>query len=147
MNIVIDAGVILKGYFTDETGHEYAQLIMKEYAEGIVTLHAPHLIMYELVNALVVAGNRKRLGNDHIQEIIDEINEIEINLLNMSDVGKLFDVSKKYGSSAYDAAYIWAAEYLNMKMVTADLKLYNSVKDKTPELVWIEDYRKLRRQK
>ncbi|MFA4828250.1 MAG: type II toxin-antitoxin system VapC family toxin, partial [Thermodesulfovibrionales bacterium] len=81
MNIVIDAGVILKGYFADEAGHEYAQLIIKEYAEGLVELHAPHLIMYELVNALVVAGNRKRLGNEQINEIIAEIKEIEINLI------------------------------------------------------------------
>ena len=33
MNIVVDAGVILKGYFADEDEHEDAQLIIKEYAE------------------------------------------------------------------------------------------------------------------
>ncbi len=147
MNIVIDAGVILKGYFLDETGHEDAQLIMKDYAEGIVTFHAPQLIMYELVNALVVAGNRKRLGNDKIKEIVEEIDEMEINLIQISDPSSLFDVSIRFGSSAYDAAYIWAAERLNMKMVTSDARLYNSAKDKTPQIVWIEDYRRLSRKK
>jgi len=144
VNIVIDAGVILKGYFADEAGHEYAQLIIKEYAEGLVELHAPHLIMYELVNALVVAGNRKRLGNEQINEIIAEIKEIEINLITIEDIQRLFDISLKYGRSAYDAAYILLAESLNMKMVTADARLYNAVKGKIPEVVWIEDYRKLK---
>jgi predicted nucleic acid-binding protein len=145
VNIVIDAGVILKGYFADEAGYEYAQLIIKEYAEGLVELHAPHLIMYEVVNALVVAGNRHRLGKEQIHEIIAEIKEIEINLINISDIQRLFDISLKYGRSAYDAAYIFLAESLNMKLVTADTKLYNAVKSKIPEVIWIEDYRKLKR--
>lgn len=145
MNIVIDAGVILKGYFADEAGHECAQLIIKEYAEGLVELHAPHLIMYEVVNALIVAGNRHRLTNEQINEIITEIKEIEINLIDISDIQRLFDISLEYGSSAYDASYIFLSESLNMKLVTADTKFYNAVKGKIPEVIWIEDYRKLRR--
>lgn len=145
MNIVIDAGVILKGYFADEAGHEYAQLIIKEYAEGLIELHAPHLIMYEIVNALVVAVNCKRLETEQINEIIAEIKELEINLINIKNVERLLNISLEYGRSAYDAAYIFLAESLNMKLVTADASLYNAVKGKIPEVVWIEDYRKLRR--
>jgi len=144
VNIVIDAGVILKGYFADETGHEYAQLIIKEYAEGIVELHAPQLIMYEIVNALVVAGNRKRIDNEQINEIIAAIREIEIKLLPIGDIQRLFDISLKYGRSAYDAAYIFLAETLNMKMVTADAKLHTAVKGKIQGVVWFEDYGKLK---
>jgi hypothetical protein len=33
-----------------------------------------------------------------------------------------------------------------MNLVTADARLYNALKGKIPEVVWIEDYRKLRRQ-
>ncbi len=101
--------------------------------------------MYEIVNALVVAENRKRLGSEQIREIITEIKEIEINLTNVEDVERLFNISLKYGRSAYDAAYIFLAEALNMKLVTADSRLYNAVKGKIPAVVWIEDYRKLRR--
>lgn len=100
--------------------------------------------MYELINALVVAGNRKRLGNEQINEIIAEIKGIEINLKTIGDIQGLFDISLKYGRSAYDAAYILLAESLNMKMVTADARLYNAVKGKIPGVVWIEDYRKLK---
>lgn len=145
MNIVIDAGVILKGYFADEDEHEYAQLIIKEYAEGLVDLHAPHLIMYEIITALIVAWNRKRLATKQINEVIAEIKEIEINLINISDIQGLFDISLKYGRSAYDASYIFLAESLNMNLVTADMKFYNAVKGKIPEVIWIEDYRKLKR--
>jgi predicted nucleic acid-binding protein len=144
VNIVIDAGVILKGYFADETGHEYAQHIIKEYADGRIEFHAPHLIMYELINALNVAANRKRLVTEQINEIIDEIKEIEINLLPIGDIQRLFDISIKYGCSTYDAAYILIAESHNMKMITADARLYNAVKGKIPGVVWFEDYRKLK---
>ena len=145
MNIVVDAGVILKGYFADEDEHEDAQLIIKEYAEGLVELHAPHLIMYEIVNTLIVARNRKRLATKQINEIITEIKEIEINLINISDIQRLFDISLKYGRSAYDASYIFLSESFNMKLITADRKFYNAVKGKIPEVIWIEDYRKLKR--
>jgi len=144
MNIVIDAGVILKGYFPDERGHEEAQLIIREYAEGFIELYAPHLILYEIVNALVVARNLGRLEQRQINNIITEIREIEINRYDVADILGLFDMSLKYGRTAYDASYLLLSDELKFNFVTGDIKLYNSVKNKLPWVIWIEDYRKIK---
>ncbi len=145
MNIVIDAGVILKGYFPDERGHKEAQLIIREYAEGFVELYAPYLILYEIINALVVAKNLGRLELRQINKIITEIKEIEINRYDVSDIQGLFDMSLKYGRTAYDASYLLLAESLKFNFVTGDIRFYNAVKGKLPWVIWIEDYRKIKR--
>lgn len=41
MSLVVDSGVLLKAYLPDEEGREEAQNLIKDYARGTVTLHAP----------------------------------------------------------------------------------------------------------
>ncbi len=143
MNFVIDAGVILKAYFPDEEYNADAQRLMKDYAEGGIKLHAPHLVMYEMTNAVMIAKKRERLSEQVAQEIVSEIGEIEIGLQGVDDAGRLLAMAFKYGMTAYDASYMALSETLDARLITADRKLYNAVQSSFPGIVWIGDYGKM----
>ena len=72
MNIVIDASVLLKAYFKDESGHSAAQELIKSYAKGECNFIAPSLITYEIINACVVAHRKGRIALDLVKEALDE---------------------------------------------------------------------------
>ncbi len=139
--IVIDSGVLLKAYFPDEEGHIEAQGIIKDYARGNIIFHAPSLITYEIINACLVASRMARFPNERAKELMDEMLGIEIIKEDIKPLkDRIFDISTKHSRSAYDGAYIAVAELRHIPFLTADKKLFNSVKHHFPFVKWIADY-------
>ncbi len=60
--MIIDASVVLRGFFPDEEGIAQAQALIRDYTLGVVELLAPTLLPYEVVNAVVQAVRRGRIG-------------------------------------------------------------------------------------
>jgi len=60
--MVIDASVVLRGFFPDEEGHAVAQAIIRAYVREEVDLHAPTLLPYEVTNAILQAVRRGRIN-------------------------------------------------------------------------------------
>jgi len=67
---VIDASVVLRGFFPDEEGHEEAQAIIRAYAQGEMELLARALLPYEVTNAILQAVRRSRISLDKGLEIL-----------------------------------------------------------------------------
>ncbi len=142
MIIAIDSGVLLKAYFPDEDGHLEAQNFIGDYAKGKVTLCAPSLIAYEIINACLVASRMARFPKEKAKELMSEMLGIEIDKKNIEMLkGRIFDISAKYGTSAYDGAYIAVAESMNASYLTADKKLFNKLKHHFAFIKWIGSYR------
>lgn len=142
MSLVIDSGVLLKAYFSDEEGHKEAQNLIKDYARGNITFFAPTLITYEIINACLVASRMTRFPKNRIKELIEEMLEIELvkeDIESLSD--RIFDISSKYSISAYDGAYIALAESRQMPFLTADKRLFNKLKNHFSFVKWIKDFK------
>ncbi len=141
MIIVIDSGVLVKAYFSDEDGHTEAQSLIGDYATGNITFQAPTLITYEIINACLVASRMARFPKKKAKELMDEMLGIEIIKEDIDPLkDRIFEISAKYNRSAYDGAYIAIAESRHIPFLTGDKKLFNSLKHQFAFVKWIGDY-------
>lgn len=141
MIIVIDSGVLLKAYFSDEEGHREAQNLISDYAKGNITFHAPALIAYEIINACLVASRMARFPKKMAKELMNEMLGIELIKEDIEPLkDRIFDISTKYSTSAYDGAYIAVAESRHIPFLTADKKLFNNLKRHFSFVKWIGNY-------
>lgn len=137
--MIIDASVVLRGFFPDEEGHTKAQALIRAYAQGEIELRAPTLLPYEVTNAVLQAIRRERIAPGKGQEILTAFQGLSIPTANVS-LQQTLELARTHDRSAYDGAYLALAEQTGSKLVTGDRRLYNAVKDRLPWVLWIEDY-------
>jgi len=137
--MIVDASVVLRGFFPDEEGHAEAQALIRAYAQGEIELHAPTLLPYEVTNAILQAIRRDRIGPEKGREILTAFEGLSIPTADVSWQQTL-ELARAHDRSAYDAAYLALAEETGSKLVTGDRRLYDAVKDRLPWVLWIEDY-------
>ena len=137
--VVIDASVVLRGFFPDEEGHEEAQAIIRAYAQEEIELPAPTLLPYEVTNGVLQAVRRDRIGLEKGREILSAFQGLDIPTAAVS-WQRTLELARTYDRSAYDGAYLALAEETGSKLVTGDRRLYNAVRDHLPWVLWIEDY-------
>lgn len=136
--MIVDASVVLRGFFPDEEGHARAQALIRAYAQGEIELHAPTLLPYEVTNAVLQAIRRDRISPEKGREILTAFEGLGIPTADVSWQQTL-ELARTYGQSAYDGACLALAEESESKLVTGDRRLYNVVKDRLPWVLWIED--------
>ncbi len=137
--MIVDASVVLRGFFPDEEGHAKAQALIRAYAQGEIELQAPTLLSYEVTNAVLQAIRRDRIGPEKGREILNAFEGLSIPMVEVSWQQTL-ELARTHDRSAYDGAYLALAEETGSKLVTGDRRLYNAVKDRLPWVLWIEDY-------
>ena len=91
----------------------------------------PQLLWYEVANIFNNLLRRKRFGSDEITHLFKIISAI--NFTTDSETGvnysmKIWDISNKYGLSAYDAAYLELAHRKKAILCTLDEDLINAAK-------------------
>lgn len=137
--MVIDANVVLRGFFPDEEGHAEAQAIIRAYAQEEIELLAPTLLPYEITNGILQAIRRARIDLNRGQEILTAFQGLGIPTMEVP-WQRALELARTYDRSAYDGAYLTLAEETGSKLVTGDRRLYNAVKDHMSWVLWIEDY-------
>lgn len=141
--LVIDSSIVLKWYLKDEDGSEKALALLDDFIHGKLDLFAPDLLYYELLNALIIAQRRGRIVLQEIENAIEGFVELDISLFNTRALYKrILYFAETYRRSAYDAAYLSLSEDKRVSYLTADLKLYNAVKDKIKWVSLIDHYKK-----
>jgi len=127
MNLVIDASVLIKFYVPEilsaEAGHLLARM-----QRGEVALRAPDLLYAETGNIL---WKKQRLGEltpSDVEEIAEAIISLPLNIETSKSLLPLaLDVGMMYGITVYDAIYISTAMVHEIRMVTADRKLVDTL--------------------
>lgn len=137
--MIIDAGVVLKGFFPDEEGQAEAQALIRAYAQQLVELLAPSLLPYEVTNAVLQALRRDRIDLGRGREILTAFQGLGIPTAEVP-WQRVLELARTCERSAYDGAYLALAEETGTELVTGDRRLYNAVKDRLPWVLWIEDY-------
>ena len=136
--MVIDANVVLSGFFPDEEGQAEAQALIRAYAQGEVELLAPTLLPYEVTNAILQAVRRDRIGLQIGREILTAFQALGIPTAEVP-WQRALELAHTHDRSAYDGAYLALAEGRGDELVTGDQRLHNAVKDHLPWVLWIGD--------
>jgi len=138
--IVVDASVVFKWQLNDEDNVRQALLLKKDYLDdSTLKLFAPTIFLYELINAIVVAGRKNRIAPENLFETLQNVLVADIELLEIEPF-QVIELCQEYNIAAYDAAYLALAESLDCDLWTGDRAFYNAVKDKSARVKWIGNY-------
>jgi predicted nucleic acid-binding protein len=77
--MIVDASVVLSAFFPDEDQAQ-AQALIREHVIGRVALAAPSLLLYEVSNAVVQAGRRRRINDGQAESILAAFERLGIAL-------------------------------------------------------------------
>ena len=90
-------------------------------------LHAPALIDYEVASALRGHALGGRLGEERLDDAIDDFSALSIERYPLSAmIAAVLDLRNDF--TVYDAAYVILAQALETPLVTADVKLTEALK-------------------
>lgn len=102
---------------------------------------APTLFPYEIISAINVAINRKRIKESFGYTAVKYITSLGIGLISFNDlIETTFQMARQYGLSTYDCAYMALAEKENCNLITGDKKLFKAIRKHFPWVKLIGDY-------
>jgi|SRR3989344_2573206 len=122
---IIDSSFILSLLLPDENQSEVVQLF-DQYTSGKVTLIAPTLLQYEVINGLKGAILRKRLNLKEAIVLINQFSDLTITIKNISLTEVIKTASDK-NISVYDASYLYLSKLQGIPLLTLDQKLQSLV--------------------
>jgi predicted nucleic acid-binding protein len=136
--MVIDASVVLRGFFPDEVGQADAQALMGAYAQREVELLAPTLLPYEVTNAILQAVRRERIDLETGRQILAAFQALGIPTVQVPWQQDL-ELAHAWDRPAYDGAYLALALALDAghQLDTGDHRLYNAVREHSPWVLFI----------
>ena len=118
---VLDASVVLTWCFTDSNA-DLAEHVAHRFQQGDTTL-APAFWPHEVLNALLVGEKRKRISKEMIRRFLDDLTLLPVTL-EQTPGGVVFDriqsLSRSYGLTPYDAAYLDLALENGLALATLD---------------------------
>lgn len=133
--LIIDASVAAKWFFNEENG-ENALSVLGESNQ----LHAPDFLLLEMDSIIRKWVRRGSVGPEEGSEIRDALRRYPIQHHPfISFLDSAFDISSQTGQSIYDCLYVVLAAILKGRMVTADRRLYDAMKDSPFKkyVVWV----------
>lgn len=138
---VIDASVVLKWYLPDEQYGSRALRILDQYMMEDLDITVPTLLEYEVINGLAIARRRGRLDEKHVTSAMEGFLNLRIKVVQSTELYKrVLYYCHVFNRSAYDASYLALAEKEKIQMITADERLFNSVKNKLKWVKWLGEF-------
>jgi len=138
--VVADASVVLKWQLDDEDCIPQATALRDDfYARGAVSVIAPHLLLYEVVNGIATATRQKRIAPQKAIEALSNLIALGVELKEV-EPRRILEASLRYNLAAYDAAYLALAEAQKCDLWTGDRAFYQVVRGELPWVKWIGDY-------
>ena len=120
-SVVVDASALVDLFI----GSPSAGAIFERLFRARVQLHAPHSIDGEVLSAIFKLSRRRRLTDQHVDEIIDIYRGLTIERHAMTALlARIWRL--RHNVSSYDAAYVALAESLNIPLLTRDGRLSRS---------------------
>ena len=123
--LVIDASVAIKWFLPEPHSINAIRLIDAGHE-----LTAPDLIIPEFGNVLWKKWQRQELEPDVIPSLLNDLCRMNVSIVpTFSLICEASRISVSWRRSFYDSIYLALAVASNGRMVTADEKLYNALKD------------------
>ena len=125
--IVLDASVALKWIFGDEEGGEKAKVYREGHVTGEETVAVHSLFFYEIANVLATKTGLSTKDASEAFSLMWNF-DLEVFGLGLDEFLEGITLSRQYGITVYDAAYVGLARRLGCLFVTADSRLYKKIK-------------------
>jgi len=137
---VVDASVVLKWQLDDEDCVREATALRDDfYLRGALTVIAPHLLIYEVVNGIATAVRHKRIALDLATTALSNLMALGIELRHVEPL-RVLETALRYNLAAYDAAYLALAEAHKCDLWTGDRAFRQTVRNRSRLVKWIGDY-------
>ncbi|MGQ0594619.1 MAG: type II toxin-antitoxin system VapC family toxin [Gammaproteobacteria bacterium] len=134
---VVDASVAVKWFLPEVQSAEAVRLLRDDYL-----LFAPDLIFAEFGNVLWKKWRRKEIEADVARRILEDFRRFPLEVHSSETLlAAAWTIAEELHRTMYDSLYLALAESKGYRLVTADHKLYNSLKDSRlgPMLLRVED--------
>jgi predicted nucleic acid-binding protein len=138
---VVDASVVIK-WFVPEVHHEAARRLLREGFE----LLSPDLVRSEVGNVLWKKWRRGELSAGEAVAILRDFGRFPLRIRSSESLMEgAWTVAQRFGRSFYDGLYVVLAVETESSLVTADLRLYNALRDDAladalaDNLLWVEE--------
>jgi predicted nucleic acid-binding protein len=114
--LVTDASVIAAALFGEAGRAEAVALLHGR------TLHAPHLLDYEIASVALKKLRRENLSREIVAAALQAYARLPIERHSV-EAETIATIAERYGLTAYDAAYLQVAEELTAPLATLDERL------------------------
>jgi predicted nucleic acid-binding protein len=123
MKLIADASVIAKWLFR-ETGYEPSERLMKAWADGRITLHAPEILAAEVASSIWKRVAREKMSEPDAQHLYRWFQKYCPILVPLSSLTEpAFELAVRHRQTIYDCLYIALAMETRTAFLTADEKL------------------------
>jgi predicted nucleic acid-binding protein len=134
---VVDASVVVK-WFLPEDHTEAARRLLRHGLD----LSTPDLARAEFGNVMWKRWRRGDLSAEAVDAALRYLGRLPLRIETSEPLmGAAWEVARLYDRSFYEGLYVALAERTECPLVTADSRLYNSVRDGdlAERLMWVED--------
>ncbi len=138
MRFVVDASVVVK-WFVPEVHAEAARSLLRED----FVLSSPDLVRAEVGNVLWKKWRRGEISSEVVEGVLRDLESFTLEIETSEPLlTTAWDVARRFDRSFYDGLYVALAERVDCQLVTADRKLYNSLRegDLAGRLIWVENF-------
>jgi predicted nucleic acid-binding protein len=137
--IILDSSVVFKWYyFKNESSVETAMSLYEKALSRYFHVLAPELLLYEVINTF---KSRTEVDSILLEKILHKLFHTLIFIkLDSADYVNAYDISKKTNNSIYDSIYIAISKKYMAPFITADRKLYESLKVYDYNIVMLDDF-------
>lgn len=135
--IVVDASVVVKWLLPEIHSEAAKRLIGNE-----LQLWAPDLVWAEVGNVLWKRWRRGELAAESVAALLRDFRRVPLSIYPSDPLFEAaWEVAHALDRSYYDSLYLALATALGCPLVTADLKLWNALRDglARDSLLWVED--------
>ena len=135
---VVDASVVVKWFIPEIHARAAQNLLREDFA-----LSAPDLVRAEVGNVLWKKWRRGELSSQVGGGILRDLEGFGLEIETSEPLLRTaWDVARRFDKSFYDGLYVALAEQADCPLVTADRKLYNSLRegDLAERMIWIESF-------
>ena len=123
MLFVLDASIALRWCFVDETSSE-SRTVLNFLLDN--DAEVPAIWPLEIANTLAVSERKRRITPAQSDEFLATLADLNIRIearLSALTARDLFPLIRRYGLSAYDAAYLELAKRKGLQLATFDREL------------------------
>ncbi len=126
--VCVDASIVLRRVLQPD--NDAIKELWQSWVKDEVRLVAPTLLFYEVTNGLYQQQRNKILSSETIWKALELALDLPINLVNEANLHlRACEIAMEYNLPAtYDAHYLALAEWMDVDLWTADMRLVNTLK-------------------
>lgn len=126
---VLDTSVIIKWFHrSGEEDADAAMVLRDAYLDGDIKVIVPDLLIYEFANALKFKTKLKPADTAKMIKNLWALG-LSIQPVEQSLADAMIDLAYRYKLTIYDAAFVSLARQAKAYFITADRKLYESIRE------------------